>query len=113
MRNVLPISPYAVPWQWADLTALEVDEAECREAVQYFDDEGQRWSAGAAVAHVLADQPRVWGAIGRALDSKALRQVNERAYRWVAANRYRLPGGTAACALTPAASAQSQERSTR
>lgn len=113
MRNILPVSPYVVPWQWADLNALELDESECREAVQYFDHGGKRWSAGAAVAHVLSDQPRAWGAIGRALDSRALRELNERAYRWVAANRYRLPGGTAACALAPARSTEADARTTR
>jgi predicted DCC family thiol-disulfide oxidoreductase YuxK len=30
-----------------------------------------------------------------------LKQLQNRAYRWVAHNRYRLPGSTAACALEP------------
>ena len=28
-----------------------------------------------------------------------MRQLQDRAYRWIAANRYKLPGSTAACAI--------------
>ena len=42
-----------------------------------------------------------WALLGRLLQLPLVRVLADRVYRVLAANRMRLPGGTAACALPP------------
>jgi predicted DCC family thiol-disulfide oxidoreductase YuxK len=96
----IPTAAKLTPWQFADLESLGVSEADAMEAVQWAEP-GQPTRAGpAAIARLLrTSRAWPWRPVGAAL---ALRPVTALAwplYRWVARNRYRLPGGTAACAL--------------
>jgi len=95
------ITPHAemVPWQHADLPALGLTEAICGQAVQYRDHAGRWTSAGRAIAAVLRDGPPPWSWLGRLASVPGLSRLVDRVYAWVAANRYRLPGGTPACQL--------------
>lgn len=87
-----------VPWQQADLTSLRLTEAQCATAVQFVDAQGVT-SGGAAVARALQRCRQPWRTWGRVLAQPWLAPVVERCYVVVAANRHRLPGATAACAL--------------
>ena len=91
---------YAVaPWQTLDLGALGLTAQQCDAAVQWVAADGSVSSSQDAVARsLLAAHPalRPVGALILAPGVNALAGV---VYRWVAANRSRLPGGTAACSL--------------
>ena len=52
-----------------------------------------------AIAALLRTSHRAWRLIGRLLQLPPVRALAWPGYRWVARNRHRLPGGTAACAL--------------
>jgi predicted DCC family thiol-disulfide oxidoreductase YuxK len=99
-RWIMP-SAEAVPWQHADLGALGLTAAACREAVQYRDCSGRWHSAGSAVTAILRDSRFPWSGLGRLAGLPGMGWISERCYRWVAANRYRLPGGTPACLVEP------------
>jgi predicted DCC family thiol-disulfide oxidoreductase YuxK len=86
-----------VPWQVSDLETLGLTEAACREAVHYRDSGGEWSSAGRAVTTMLRDGRRPWSWLGRIGGAPVISWLVERCYRLVAANRYRLPGGTPAC----------------
>ena len=96
-----------VPWQFADLAALGVGRAECEEAVQWVEP-GQPPLAGPlGIAALLRASTGplgrlVWRPLGLVLGLRPVLAIAWPAYRWVARNRDRLPGGTPACAL-PAA----------
>lgn len=90
-----------VAWQHADLGALGLTEAECTEAVQYVHDDGSHESGHLAVAGLLGGSQPWWRPAGSALRLPVVSPLAARAYAWVSANRSRLPGGTAACALPP------------
>lgn len=94
---------YAVaPWQTLDLTALGLTPRQCDAAVQWVAGDGSVSSSQDAIARSLlaARAPvRPLGALILAPGVNALAGV---VYRWVAANRGRLPGGTPACSLPPA-----------
>ncbi|MGA9748696.1 MAG: DCC1-like thiol-disulfide oxidoreductase family protein [Nocardioides sp.] len=93
-----PTTASVVPWQRTDLAALGLTADQCTDAVQWVD--GDRHASGAAAIAAHLRSSRVWWRIvGRALGSRAGLVVAEPAYRWVARNRYRLPGGTPACRL--------------
>lgn len=91
-----------VPWQFADLDELGVTEAQASEAVQLVAVDGAVRAGHEAIAAVLLSAGRFWRAIGRVLLLPGLSAVAAMVYRLVADNRYRLPGGTPACALDPA-----------
>lgn len=91
-----------VPWQWADLAALGLSEAECDAAVQWVVP-GQPAAAGPdAIAALLSSSTRGWRAVGWLLRRAPIRALAWPVYRWVARNRHRMPGGTPACSLPSA-----------
>jgi predicted DCC family thiol-disulfide oxidoreductase YuxK len=101
-RRAIRINPGAsvVAWQQADLAALGVTAAEATAALQYVG--GARAGAGSdAIALFLVDAGGLYRVAGRFLLVPGIRPLAQVAYRWVAAHRYRLPGGSPACAVTP------------
>jgi len=91
-----------VPWQFADLDELGVTEEQTSEAVQWVDLDGTVRSGHEAIAAVLGRAGWFWRVAGRTLVLPGISWVAAKAYRWVADNRYRLPGSTPACAVDPA-----------
>jgi predicted DCC family thiol-disulfide oxidoreductase YuxK len=92
--------PTAVPYQTADLAAFGLDEARCSEAVQYVDRRGNVHAAHDAVGALLRDAGRGWWLLGSIVRIPGVHWASGVAYRWVAKNRHRLPGGTPACSLS-------------
>jgi predicted DCC family thiol-disulfide oxidoreductase YuxK len=88
----------AIPWQaWPHLAEFGITREAATAALHLVD--GNRILIGhEAVAGTLRRSSHFAVRIaGRALGSKPLRPLGRRAYAWVAANRHRLPGSTAAC----------------
>jgi predicted DCC family thiol-disulfide oxidoreductase YuxK len=103
LRAVLPAFPRAEPWQAVDLAALGLSRAEVDDAVQWVGPDGYRAAGPRALAALLRHQPHAGlRLLGRVGDARTVRPVVAAAYRWVAAHRHRLPGGTPACAVRPA-----------
>jgi predicted DCC family thiol-disulfide oxidoreductase YuxK len=92
-----------VAWQLADLDELGVSEEEAAEAVRWVEPDGGVLSGHEAIAAVLIATGSVWRLLGRLLLVPGLSWVAAKLYRLVASNRYRMPGGTPACARPPSA----------
>jgi predicted DCC family thiol-disulfide oxidoreductase YuxK len=88
-----------VPWQFADLKALGLHAAQCRQAVQWVGADGTRAAGSDAFARLLRESTAGWRGLGWLLAVPPLRPLARVVYRWVAANRDRLPGGTPACSV--------------
>jgi predicted DCC family thiol-disulfide oxidoreductase YuxK len=98
-RRIRPAAD-VVAWQFADLGALGLREEQVSAAVYYV--APGRVSAGpAAIADLLRRAGFVWRAAGAVLGLRPVTAAAWPVYRWVARNRHRMPGGTAACALPP------------
>jgi predicted DCC family thiol-disulfide oxidoreductase YuxK len=95
----IPTTAQVVPWQFADLPALGLTAEECAAAVQWVASDRSTAAGPDAIAKLLQDSRLVWRLLGRALAWRPVRALAWPAYRWVARNRHRMPGGTAACAL--------------
>ncbi|MCZ7421035.1 MULTISPECIES: DUF393 domain-containing protein [unclassified Micromonospora] len=95
----IPTDARVVPWQFADLDRLGLTEAQCEEAVQWVGSDGSRAAGPDAIAALLASSGRGWRLAGAGLRIPPVRAVAWPVYRWVARNRHRMPGGTAACSL--------------
>jgi predicted DCC family thiol-disulfide oxidoreductase YuxK len=92
--------PAAVPYQTADLSAVGLTEQQCSESVRYVDANGTLFAAHDAVGALLRDAGRGWWLLGSLERVPGIRWLSGVAYRWIAKNRYRLPGGTPACSLS-------------
>lgn|GEM_PF-432578 len=86
--------PYrTVAWQQADLDGLGLSYDKCRRAVQWVGAAGEQAEGAAAVGALLRASARpALRALGRLLAVASVAPAAERAYRFVAANRHRLPG---------------------
>ena len=89
-------------YQDADLRSLGLTAAQCDAALQWVDAAGRISSAQDAVARLLLASTAWARPVGVVLLAPGVNALAGVAYRSVAANRSRLPGGTPACQL-PAA----------
>ncbi|GAB3488067.1 hypothetical protein GCM10027440_34280 [Nocardiopsis coralliicola] len=89
-----------MPAHRAGLSAPTADRA--RHEVLLAHPDGRRlWGGIDAVAALLVSSPvAAVRPLGALLRTRPLRPAGAAAYRWVARNRHRMPGGTAACAVT-------------
>lgn len=86
-------------YQDLDLAPLGLSAAQCDEALQWVAPDGTVSSAQNAVARLLL-RGRLWQRpAGLVLLMPGVNWVAGVVYRWVAANRHRLPGGTPACSM--------------
>jgi predicted DCC family thiol-disulfide oxidoreductase YuxK len=91
-------------WQRLDLAALGLTADACADAVQWVDADGGVAAGPVAIARLLRRAEGlagrlVWRPAGTVLGTRPALMLAWPGYRWVARNRHRLPGGTAACAL--------------
>ncbi|SDD65356.1 thiol-disulfide oxidoreductase DCC family protein [Glycomyces harbinensis] len=90
-----------MPWQWADLDALGVSQAQAEEAVLWIEVNFLR-AGPDAISVLLRRAQWYWRPVGGLLSLKLVSKAAWPVYRLVARNRHRLPGGTAACSLPQA-----------
>jgi predicted DCC family thiol-disulfide oxidoreductase YuxK len=100
-RRILPPDTSVTPWQATDLAALGVTAVRARREVLWVSRSGRVDGGARAVAVALRAAGGLWTVLGVALLVPPLSWAARAVYRLVAANRMRLPGGTAACAVPP------------
>lgn len=93
------IGPQAeiVAWQLADLNELGITAEQAAEAVRWVDLDGTVRTGHEAIAAALSTAGRPWRIAGRTLQLPMVSPLAAAAYRLIARNRHRLPGGTPAC----------------
>jgi predicted DCC family thiol-disulfide oxidoreductase YuxK len=97
-RRVHP-SAAVLPWQFADLEELGVSAELASAAVQWIGTDGGVRAGHEAIAAMLGTAAAPWRVLGRFLLLPGLSWLAGKTYALIAANRYRLPGGTPACKL--------------
>lgn len=98
-------------WQEIDLDQLGLTEEAAAAAVQWVEIDGTARCGHEAIAAALAGADGIWALAGQALLLPRISPFAAFAYRLVAANRHRLPGGTPACAIDPQEIKRSTSRS--
>ncbi|MBI4936510.1 MAG: DUF393 domain-containing protein [Actinobacteria bacterium] len=91
--------PTATPFQRLDLTRYGITAADCTTAVQYVARDHHVFAAHDAVSALLLGAGRGWWVLGALMHLPGIHWLSGVVYRWVARNRHRLPGATAACAI--------------
>ncbi|MCR8573941.1 thiol-disulfide oxidoreductase DCC family protein [Streptomyces sp. Isolate_219] len=98
----------ATPWQFTDLEKLGISRRRAEHEVLWVTPTGSVHGGAQAVAKLLMSADRGWPVVGALLTLPPVRWVAHGAYRLIAHNRHRMPGGTAACALPSSAAARKQ-----
>jgi predicted DCC family thiol-disulfide oxidoreductase YuxK len=98
----VPTAAAVLPWQHADLAALGVTEQQAEAAVRWVARDGAVAAGPVAIARLLVDAGSFWRPLGALLALRPVAALAWPVYRWVARNRHRMPGGTAACSLPQA-----------
>lgn len=98
-QRLISRMPTTVAYQRAPLDALGLTAEQCDGAVQYVARDRRVHSAHDAVSAVLLSAGKGWWLLGAMLRLPGVHWLSGVAYRWVARNRHRLPGGTAACEM--------------
>ena len=98
----IPTDAPVVAWQFADLDALGLTIDEVDVAVQWVTSPSDHSAGPDAIADLLKASRWWWRAAGALLAFAPIRAAAWPIYRWISANRDKMPGGTATCAL-PAA----------
>ena len=99
LAEKVPLRAELTPWQEADLAALRTTEQRARHEVLWVNEEGRVFGGARAVAELLKLCGVPWSVLGALISAPVLRTLADLAYRWVSANRHRLPGATPACQL--------------
>lgn len=92
-----------------DLDHYGLTMEQCLEALQFVDEQGRVHAAQDAVARLLLAGAPWWKPFGAVLLLPGVNALAGLGYRWVARNRYRLPGSTEACAMPPAGTTTSSD----
>ncbi|MFI6048527.1 thiol-disulfide oxidoreductase DCC family protein [Streptomyces violascens] len=87
------------PWQFADLDSLGITRQRAEYELLWVTPNGVVRGGTQAVAKLLLSAGSGWRVLGALLTLPPLRWIAHGAYRLVANNRDRMPGGTPACAL--------------
>ncbi|MGW9171305.1 thiol-disulfide oxidoreductase DCC family protein [Streptomyces decoyicus] len=96
----------ATPWQFTDLAGLGIAQRRAEHEVLWVTPSGAVHGGAQAVAKLLMSARGGWPVVGALLTLPPVRWLAHGAYRVIAHNRQRMPGGTAACAMPSAPSAQ-------
>ena len=100
-RRLLPADCEVVAWQAYDLGSVGVTAQRAQHEVLWVAP-GEAVAGGArAVSRALRAAGGAWAVLGLVLSMPPVSWGAQALYRVVAANRYRLPGGTAACRVPP------------
>jgi predicted DCC family thiol-disulfide oxidoreductase YuxK len=87
------------PFQFADLAALGTTEERASNEVLWVAEDGRIFGGAQAIARLLIDAGGWWRPLGEIMRVPPFRWIAFGVYRLVARYRYRLPGGTPACAV--------------
>lgn len=99
----IPTDAAVQPWQWIDLDSLGVTVDEVDQSVVWVVSPTTHTAGPAAIADLLrSSTARSWRMVGGLLTPAPVLWATGFAYRWVARNRDKMPGGTAQCALPKA-----------
>jgi predicted DCC family thiol-disulfide oxidoreductase YuxK len=96
----IPTSAELRAYQLADLAALGTTAERASRELLWVED-GRIRGGAQAVAALLADAGGLWRPLGLLLRVPPFRWLAAGVYHLVTVNRFRLPGGTPACALPP------------
>lgn len=99
LERTLSRFPRSTPWQWIDLDEHGLTPEDVAEYAWVLTP-SHHYAGHLALSALLRMQPQfALRFAGHLLATPPISWVAALGYRWIAANRHRLPGGTPACAM--------------
>jgi predicted DCC family thiol-disulfide oxidoreductase YuxK len=89
-----------LPWQTPGLLVrVGLTPEQTMESAWFVDEAGRKFAAAKAINESLAALHWAFKPLAWLYRVPGIKQIEDAVYKWIAANRYRLPGSTAACAV--------------
>lgn len=98
----IPTAAEIVAFQFADLESLGTTVERASYEIVWVDRDGRVFGGAQGAAKLLLEAGGLWWPLGAIARIPPFRWAAHGLYRLIANNRHRMPGGTAACALSPA-----------
>jgi predicted DCC family thiol-disulfide oxidoreductase YuxK len=89
------------PYQFLDLTKYGLTAQQCQQEAKFVKEDGTIRGGHLSFVETFRFAGGIWWLLGSFVGLPIIRSIAGFVYRWVAKNRYRLPGGTPTCALPP------------
>ena len=99
VRSAHWVDDHPVAWQTLDLATVGATQGQADRYVGWLDGGRIRALGAPAIATALRARGGWTGPLGWLIERPGIRYVAAAAYRILAANRHRLPGGTQACRI--------------
>lgn len=99
IERFIPTTAELAPYQFADLPGFGISQERAEYEALWTRPDGRVDGGAQAFASLLIDSGGVWRPLGALLRVPPFRWLAHGAYRLIANNRDRLPGGTPACLL--------------
>jgi predicted DCC family thiol-disulfide oxidoreductase YuxK len=99
IKRKLPTSAEVISSQSADLASYGTTEERASREVLWVAPSGRVDGGAQAIARLLIDCGGLYAFAGMLLRTPPIRWMAHPVYRWIANNRQKMPGGTAACAI--------------
>lgn len=97
-----------IPWQFVDLASAGIEPGRPQQEALWLALDGHVYGGARAVAQWLRYRGGAFIVAGALMDAPLVAPLADAMYRLIAANRHRLPGGTATCAMVPPPDARPQ-----
>jgi predicted DCC family thiol-disulfide oxidoreductase YuxK len=99
MQKLLSKRPPMEPYQFLNLLDYSLTPEQCQAEAKFVRADGTIMGGHLAFVETFKFAGGIWWLLASIVGLPLLRSIAGFVYRWVAKNRYRLPGGTPTCAL--------------
>jgi predicted DCC family thiol-disulfide oxidoreductase YuxK len=99
LQKLIKNPPKIIPFQFIDTTQFGLTKQQCSEEIKFVDANGLVSGGESAFKKFFFEVGGAWRLLGGVMGLPLIRQISGVIYRWVAKNRFRLPGGTPTCSL--------------
>lgn len=99
LQKLLKTKPPMEPYQFLNLETYSLTPEACREEAKFVRANGSIAGGHLAFIETFKFAGKGWQVLSSVIGLPGFRSIAGWCYRWVAKNRYRLPGGTPTCAL--------------
>lgn len=99
LQRIMKKKSPMVPFQHVDTSRFGLTKQQCSQEIKFVDASGRVHGGEGAFRNLFIHAEGLWAFLGRLMNLPGVRTISGTLYRWVARNRYRLPGGTPTCAL--------------
>ncbi len=99
LKRLIPKAPITIPYQYIEPADYGLSLTDCERALQFVRQDGSRFEGHEAYRQMLIGVGGAYKLLGHLMRTPIYYGIANAAYRWIAKNRHKMPGGTPTCSL--------------